>query len=164
MYQQGFNIDRALNDVYNTESCIVINSLNRNLAVYPNAYHYQFQIPNSMGNVMSVTLTHFITLAEFPAAPPPLPNAIYITVDELNPTLVYTPNFIQQGTVFVIPVIFQRTSIEYEAHLEFSNKAIFPKDKRPNIHTLTFTLYNEFGQLIVGMPDHIMKLQVRSYY
>jgi hypothetical protein len=159
MYQT-YGTDIALNNVFNTESCIIINSVFRDIVNYPTPQSFQIQLPNSFGNVMSVTLTHFLTIGAFVG---PAPASIWVAIDELNPTLVYTPNYPQQGVVFMVPVIFFAGLVEYEANLEFANKCIYPKDKRPNLHTLTIRIYNELGVPQV-IPDFIMKLQVRSYY
>lgn len=150
-----FNISRDLNTVFNTEGSITINSALRDTSLYPAPNSFRVQLPKTLGALKELILTHFVPAGVVPGF------VLEIFIDE-----VMAINSQSTGGVvtccpnWLVPVAF----LPYVSQSKFNDVSVFAKMRAPDVSTLTISIRDQNGALVVGMPDFVMRLYTRSWW
>jgi hypothetical protein len=142
-----------LDTVYNTETILYVQSTTR-ASGYPTANYYQIPLTVSLGGVKEVHLTHFL-----PAAG--ITGPYLLQVVEFTSARSYAPGFIS-GPVHYI-VFPGHGSQYYMSDLRDNDTIIFPRERAPNINSLTFSWYNLDGTPATDIPEHLLRFYIRSH-
>lgn len=148
------NLSTNLNEVFNTENNLFIDSTYRNIASFPNPNTFQMNLNQGFSHVQELVLTHFIVNGGTVPGP-----YVYIIIDEFSTTMCYTPGSPIANYNFIIPGGIS-TYISQEPN---NDKIVFPKQGATNIQRLTIRIVDSTGAPAL-INDFVMKFYVRSLY
>lgn len=148
------SLERTLDECFNTETVLFIESSRRNIVLFPNANDFQVTLPKNMVHCKQVVLTHFIMLAGNIPAP-----LIYIIVKEFQGQNVFTIGSGRCDNNFIVP----GGTPFYTSEEQENDSCTFPRSNAPNVGALSISIVDTTGAL-VPITDYVIRLYVRSRY